>query len=389
MDSRGIYGYIYIYIYHFLASKEERPSTRTDMNPTTKWLDWVQFLVIPKTARKWAKLPMPHFPFVISSRHCSHMNPTNLGTISDDWAKNLAGAQTQNGYGAFSIHFCDALRCQFVQKHPEKELVTVPSRSMFCPQFSITKRLLKTSWLGDHEYQDLGQGVSNIANIRWKTQNPGASLLIQLITIYYSDVGICLPSKHNHSCGRPPGDSSPPGGPRFCAVSARFHVRYSATGCGNPHRFWVPVNCAPAAAEVTWVDWRGSVIGGRSPYDWAGCNMLQRILCWDKAGHSSKSRGVIESQFTLDNDDSHFAWLYVSLIYIYIHNYTHITYVTYVQYIPVYPPNFLLRYISKLVVFLDPSCSVVPHLQSSTAGAVSSPMWSFTLTSAIYLHRYK
>ena len=128
---------------------------------------------------------------------------------------------------------------------------------------------------------------------------------------------------------------------------------------------------------------------GAITYDWAGCNMLQRILCWDKAGHSSKSRGVIESQFTLDNDDSHFAWLYVSLIYIYIHNYTHITYVTYVQYIPVYPPNFLLRYISKLVVFLDPSCSVVPHLQSSTAGAVSSPMWSFTLTSAIYLHRYK
>ena len=199
---------------------------------------------------------------------------------------------------------------------------------------------------------------------------------------------ICLPSKHNHSCGRPPGDSSPPGGPRFCAVSARFHVRYSATGCGNPHRFWVPVNCAPAAAEVTWVDWRGSVIGGRSP-------MIGLVATCYNGFCVETKLGTLQNPVVWLSPNLRWIMMilillgYMYLSYIYIHNYTHITYVTYVQYIPVYPPNFLLRYISKLVVFLDPSCSVVPHLQSSTAGAVSSPMWSFTLTSAIYLHRYK
>ena len=108
MDSRGIYGYIYIYIIFWPAKKSSLLLEPTWTDHEMTGLGAISGY--PQNSQKWAKLPMPHFPFVISSRHCSHMNPTNLGTISDDWAKNLAGAQTQNGYGAFSIHFamlCD------------------------------------------------------------------------------------------------------------------------------------------------------------------------------------------------------------------------------------------------------------------------------------------
>lgn len=69
MDSRGIYGYIYIY--HFLASKEERPSTRTDMNrPRNDWIG-CNFWLSPKQPEMGqtphATLPLRHFVKALQS----------------------------------------------------------------------------------------------------------------------------------------------------------------------------------------------------------------------------------------------------------------------------------------------------------------------------------
>lgn len=69
MDSRGIYGYIMVY--HFLASKEERSSTRTD-NKTDHEMTGLgaisgYFWLSPQQPHPHATLPLRHFVKALQS----------------------------------------------------------------------------------------------------------------------------------------------------------------------------------------------------------------------------------------------------------------------------------------------------------------------------------
>ena len=170
MDSRGIYGYIYIY--HFLASKEERPSTRTDMNrPRNDWIG-CNFWLSPKQPEMGqtphATLPLRHFVKALQSYE-------PYESRYDIWwlSQKLGWSPDTKWIWCLLDTLCDALRCQFVQKHPEKNWLPCHQGRCSAPNFRSPSVFWKLLDLGIMNIKIWGKVCQTSQTLDEKPKIPG------------------------------------------------------------------------------------------------------------------------------------------------------------------------------------------------------------------------